>query len=101
MMMLGEVLTRAKHSAGELESWLDRSDPEFSQTVKMAASRANIDSTGLAREAVSEFDRFADEDAWSGLLRAIRDSADPGLAGLMVMIRWHLNRIQGASPTEV
>lgn len=92
MMMMGDILASARGSARAFQSWLDVADTDFAETVRDAACRASLDAAGYARQAVAAFDRFATETDWSALLRAIRDSDDPGMAGLSQMIRWQMAR---------
>ena len=90
MLTLGDMLGVAKRSATGFQQWMEAADPDFAAEVRMAAERSETSPAGLARMAVADFSRYADEEAWAQLTRILRDSEDPGAACLAAMVRWRL-----------
>ncbi|MGE0007726.1 MAG: hypothetical protein AB7S92_19360 [Parvibaculaceae bacterium] len=90
MATLGDILGSAKRSAGEFEKWAASADPGLAETVRAAAAAENGSWSGYVRMAVADFSRFADEEAWAGLCRSVRDSDDPAMACLRAMVRWRM-----------
>lgn len=90
MATLGDILGSAKRSAAGFQRWIEAADPDLAEEVRVAAAHTGDSFAGLARAAVADFSRFADEDDWAKLTRIIRDDEDPGTTCLMAMVRWRL-----------
>lgn len=90
MLMLGDILTRARNSAGGFQSWLQKSDPDLAIQVADAGMKMGSSPAGYVRAAVSDFARFAGEEDWATLVSSIRDSGDPGTVCLLAMVHWRL-----------
>jgi len=91
MMTVGDILADARRSAGKLECWFDRIDPELGQRAAGAAADSGQGIAGYARMAAADFARLASEEDWATLMSALRDSPDPGSTCLAAMIRWRLS----------
>ncbi len=96
MPTLGDILGSARRSAGSIQKWIESADPALADAVSAAVERSALDYAGFAREAVADFGRFADDEAWTRLTSMIRDGDDPGTACLMEMLRWRLAAEGGA-----
>lgn len=90
MATLGDILGSARRSAATFEIWAEAADPELAEALKTAAIADGGSLSGYLRMAVADFSRFADEEAWAQLSRTVRDSDDPGMACLRVMVRWRM-----------
>jgi len=90
MTTLGDMLGAARRSAAEFERWAAAADPELAAAAKDAAQVHDLSLGGYLRSAVADFSRFADEEAWARLSRAMRDDDDPGMACLKAMLEWHM-----------
>jgi hypothetical protein len=90
MLMLGDMLATARRSAADFQRLVEMADPALAQELRSAAERSGDSLAGLARAAVADFSRFADEEAWAQLTRIVRDDEDPGTACLMAMVRWRV-----------
>jgi hypothetical protein len=91
MATLGDILAMARNSAGGLEAWLVRTDPDLARQATLAAHAYELGLAGYARMAVGDFSRLANEEDWTTLLSSLRDSADPGATCLAAMVHWRLS----------
>lgn len=100
MLTLGDILGAAKRSATGFQDWLESAEPalaaELAAELAATAAQAGISPASLARVAVADFSRYADEDAWAQLTSLLRESDDPGMACLAAMVQWRLGQ-QGCS----
>ena len=78
MPTLGDILGSARRSAGSIQKWIESADPALAEAVRTALERSAQDHAGFAREAVADFGRFADDEAWTRLISTIRDGDDAG-----------------------
>jgi hypothetical protein len=69
---------------------MESADPVLAERVKIVVAQSGGSPAAFARAAVADFSRFADEEAWAQLTRAVRDHEDPGAACLAAMVRWRL-----------
>lgn len=90
MAMLGDLLTDARRSAGDFETWLRAADAALAEQVAEAAEREGLGVAGFARMAVADFARFASEEDWATLVSSVRDALDPGQTCLLAMVHWRL-----------
>lgn len=96
MLTLGDILGAAKRSATGFQDWLESAEPALAAELAATAAQAGISPASLARVAVADFSRYADEDAWAQLTSLLRESDDPGMACLAAMVQWRLGQ-QGCS----
>jgi hypothetical protein len=89
-MLLGDLLSAARRSAGAFQVWLNESDPELADRVVAAAGRVCLTAAGFMRSAVADFSRLASEEDWATLVSSMRDDQDPGRVCLLAMIHWRL-----------
>ncbi|WP_173934935.1 hypothetical protein [Chelativorans sp. Marseille-P2723] len=90
MAMLGDILAEARRSSDEFESWLGECMPDLLARIGKAAERSGESAAEYVRGALADFSQFASEEEWAGLTSRMRDSADPGTACLLTMVRWRL-----------
>lgn len=95
MAMLGDILGSARRSAARFQEWVEAADPELAETLKRAAEGQGESPSSYLRAAVADFGHSADEEAWAQLSRSVRDSMDPGMACLRVMVRWRMTYSAG------
>ena len=89
-MMLGDVLTAARHSGAGIETWLKPADAALWNALSAEAERQARAPADIARTAMALFSDQAGEEDWVTLISKIRNDADPGRVMLTTMIRWHL-----------
>lgn len=89
-MMLGDILTAARRSAGAVERWLAHADPALAGRLSAAAAAEGESPASFVRMAVADFNRFASEEDWATLVSRLRDDADPGTICLVAMLEWRL-----------
>lgn len=90
MAMLGDVLAEARRSSGAFQAWLRENMPGLVAEIETAAERSGESTADFVRGALSDFSQFASEEDWAGLTSRMRESADPGTACLLTMVRWRL-----------
>lgn len=90
MATLGDLLAMARRSAHQFEGWIAIADPGLADDVRSAAQQEGCSPAAFIRSAVGGFSRFADEEDWARLTRAIRDHPDPAMACLAAMVGWRL-----------
>jgi len=90
MPTLGDMLGSARRSAAGFQAWIEAADPELADEVRAAAELSGDSIAAVARAAVADFSRFADEEDWAQLTRIVRDEHDPGTACLLAMVRWRM-----------
>lgn len=95
-VMLGDLLAIGQRPGAELEAWLKASDPVLAGHLTAEADRRGESPAQFLRIAVSDFLAEADDEAWSSLLSAARDAADPGATCVGRMIAFRL-RLEAAS----
>jgi hypothetical protein len=100
MPMLGDILAAARRSGPEVERYLAASEPDLAARLRAVAARAGETPAAYLRIAVADFDRFADEEAWSTLTSRLRDSAAPGTTCLLAMLAWSLARYPAEGTPE-
>jgi len=88
---LGDVLAAARNSAGDLEAWLSRADPQLASDTAQAADRIGIGISTYARMAVADFSRLAGEEDWATLISSVNENPDAGATCLSTMVRWRLD----------
>lgn len=101
MLTLGELLSRARAAAPDLEHWLDRDAPDLADRVRAAAAAEGETPGRFARAAVAAFDRDAGGEAWTRLTGRLHGAADPGLVCLEEMVRWRLATSRAEPMEEV
>lgn len=82
---MGDLLNA--EAAGRLEAWLDKADPAFAARVRTAAAAANQDFSAFVRQSVAHFTQHADDEAWTRLISAARDTEDAALAGIVAVLK--------------
>lgn len=92
MLTLGDILGAAKRSAAGFQHWLKTADPTLAEELTTTAAQAGISPASLARMAVADFSRYADEETWASLTSLLRNSEDPGMACLTAMVQWRLGQ---------
>jgi hypothetical protein len=90
MPTLGEILAAARRSSAGFEMWFRAEEPAMATAVAKAADNEAMSPTGYVRCAVSDFARFASEEDWAHLTSRLRDSPEPGMACLGIMVEWRL-----------
>ncbi|WP_299822280.1 hypothetical protein [uncultured Jannaschia sp.] len=90
-MMLGDVLSAARRSGADIETWLKPADPDLWTALHAEAMRRQEDTATFARGAVADFSNRAGEEDWAMLVSRMRDADDPGRALLLTMMRWRLD----------
>jgi hypothetical protein len=90
MPTLGEILAAARRSSSGFSAWFADEQPEMAAAVAQAAQGEALSLTGYVRCAVSDFSRFASEEDWVRLTSRLRDSPEPGMACLGIMVEWRL-----------
>ena len=90
MPMLGDMLAAARDSSGSFQAWLERSDPELASEVQRAAVAQGMTTSGFARAAMADFNRFAAEEDWATLISSLKSTDDPGTLCLLGMVHWRL-----------
>lgn len=96
MVMLGDMLTAARHSSPGFQAWLRRSDAALASRIEEAAAKYGLTPTQFVRGAIADFDRFASEEDWATLTSSLRDTDDPGTVCLLAMAHWRLT-VQGCA----
>lgn len=79
MVVLGQLLRDTQRLA-----------PLLPSDVTERLAERGLSPAGFARAAAIEFDRLADDAAWSTLISRLQGSVDPALACLEYMVRWKL-----------
>ncbi|MBK6704481.1 MAG: hypothetical protein IPG56_12505 [Caulobacteraceae bacterium] len=79
-----------------MSAWLGASDPNTAKRLDEEAARREESPAQFLRIAVSDFISEADEEAWAGLISALRDARDPGAACAARMIAFRL-RLESVS----
>ena len=90
MPTLGEILAAARRSSAGFELWFRSEQPDMAAAVALAAENEAMSATSYVRGAVSDFARFAAEEDWAHLTSRLRDSPEPGMACLGIMVEWRL-----------
>lgn len=91
-LQLGDVLALAERSSAQLSAWLRASNAGLSERVESEAGLRNETLAQFVRIAIADFLAEADEEAWAGLISAIRDAPDPGAACIWRMMAFRLQR---------
>jgi hypothetical protein len=95
-LMLGDVISLGRQSSTQLSAWLGAADPNTAKHLDEEAARREESPAQFLRIAVSDFISEADEEAWAGLVSALRDAPDPGAACAARMIAFRL-RLESVS----
>ena len=90
MAILGDILAEARRSSGAFQAWLREKMPGLVADIEEAAERSGESTTEFVQGALWGFSQSASEEDWAGLTSQMRDSADPGTACLLTMVRWRL-----------
>lgn len=87
---LGDFLDDGS-AAERLAPWLEAVDPELLARLEAAAAAAGEPAEAFARSAMADFVAEADDERWTKLISAARDSEDPALACLATILRSKLS----------
>lgn len=90
MAMLGDILAEARRSSGTLQTLLRETIPDLMAEIEEAADKSGESTADYVRGAFTAFSQLASEEDWASLTSSMRDSADPGMACLLAMVRWRL-----------
>lgn len=90
MATLGDLLAGARRP-GTIGRWLDGADPDLAGALRRAAAEEGEAPDAFVRIVIADFARAADEEAWARVMTCVSTAADPALACLGEMIRWHLS----------
>jgi len=75
---LGEFLAFNRRDSNELRNWLRVQEPSLLERLAKAADTRGETIAQFLRIASADFMAEADEETWTSLISALRDSADPG-----------------------
>lgn len=75
---LGDLLAFNRRSSEELRHWLQEQEPSLIEPLIKAADVRGETIAQFLRIAIADFMAEADEEAWTSLISALRDGADPG-----------------------
>jgi hypothetical protein len=89
-LQLGDLLALGRRSSADLSAWLNAQDQALAARIAREASQREESIAQFVRVAVADFLAEADEEAWAGLVSAIRDAADPGAACVARMTAFRL-----------
>jgi hypothetical protein len=89
-LQLGDMLALGRRSSADLSAWLNAQDQALAARIAREASQREESIAQFVRVAVADFLAEADEEAWAGLVSAIRDAADPGAACVARMTAFRL-----------
>lgn len=83
-LTLGQVLGADAATLTRFEAWLAAADPDLMARVRAVA---DADVAGLIQREARAFIAGADDEAWTSLISAAQNGADPVLAALRFMLR--------------
>lgn len=86
-LTLGQVLGTDAATLARLENWLATADPDLSERLRAIAASENADVADFIRREARAFVTGADDEAWTSLISAAQNGADPVLAALRFMLR--------------
>jgi hypothetical protein len=90
MTTLGEILERLEDPSEVHRLMAEAGDIAMTVRLDQAACDRGCDAGAFAIEAVEDFTRRADDEAWVKLIGRIQDAEAPGAACLNEMLRWAL-----------
>lgn len=94
MLMLGDILARARAATPVFQQWLESASPGLAQQLHLAAAAEGETFGSFVRGSVAAFDRDADAEAWTRLTGRLHAVDDPGRVCLEEIVRWRLSRVR-------
>lgn len=86
-LTLGQVLGADPATLARFEAWLGAADPDLMARVRTVADADGSDIADYVQREARAFVTGADDEAWTSLISAAQNGADPVLAALRFMLR--------------
>lgn len=88
---LGELTAELEALEQGVARWLAARDAILAEQISGAATKSGVDPADYVRAAVEAFAAEADDEAWTKLISAAQDAADPAFACITVMLNRKLS----------
>lgn len=85
-MSLGERLADGA-SAERLEAWLEATDPQLTEQVRLAARAEDLEVAAFVRRAVAHFVDNANDETWTQLISKTQGAPDPAIAAMASLLK--------------